>query len=228
MTKDYAHWRNAGSRRTRTRSRRGLVFAFLILLVMCLIYSWFQLSKQQRQTEPTPQVVVKAMSKEEQNKLPRFDFHDILPSQQVKVTEQGLGALTASTSQLTVGREVKKKDAVVGHDSTAAPTKVAQLPQSRKASKAKAITTVGRYFLQVASFVREPDAEKLQGHLVLLGFSASVERFQGQRILYYRVVLGPFSRLDIAQQTQRRLRRARFKSILLTMKHAPKLTAPTG
>ena len=226
MTKDYAHWRNAGSRRTRTRSRRGLVFAFLILLVMCLIYSWFQLSKQQRQTEPTPQVVVKAMPKEGQDKAPRFDFYDILPSQQVKVTEQGLGALTASTSRLTTGREVKKKDAAVGHDSTAAPTKATQLPQSRKASEA--ITTVGRYFLQVASFVREPDAEKLQGHLVLLGFSASVERFQGQRILYYRVVLGPFSRLDIAQQTQRRLRRARFKSILLTMKHAPKLTAPTG
>ncbi|OYV56654.1 MAG: hypothetical protein B7X00_00125 [Legionella sp. 21-45-4] len=54
-------------------------------------------------------------------------------------------------------------------------------------------TSVERYVLQLASFRRTEDAERLKASLILNGFKVTVVSVQQQQVTWYRVVSEPFT-----------------------------------
>jgi len=62
-----------------------------------------------------------------------------------------------------------------------------------------------QYVLQVASFKRVADADKLKAQLILKGFDVKIVEFSNGRNTWYRVTLGPYNTLDSVVKTQSQL-----------------------
>jgi cell division protein FtsN len=63
-------------------------------------------------------------------------------------------------------------------------------------------STQAPYVLQLASFTRRQDAERMKSSLAMKGFSASIVAVTQQHTHWYRVVLGPFVSRGDAQHAQ--------------------------
>ena len=53
--------------------------------------------------------------------------------------------------------------------------------------------TENYYILQAGSFRHEEDADSRRAELIILGLAPTIEKFQGDQGLWYRVSLGPFT-----------------------------------
>ena len=62
-----------------------------------------------------------------------------------------------------------------------------------------------QYLLQVASFKRASDADKLKAELILKGYEVKLTEFKQGKTTWYRVNVGPFRSKDIAFKTQVKL-----------------------
>lgn len=80
-----------------------------------------------------------------------------------------------------------------------------------------AVTTPGRYVLQVGSFRATEEAEGLKNHLMNLGISAHVKAASTNGSdQWYRVQVGPFEQLEALNQTRRQLADNNIAAIVLT------------
>ena len=59
-----------------------------------------------------------------------------------------------------------------------------------------------KYTIQVAAFKLRGDAEKLQASLLLKGFNTSIASTTNANNIWFRVIVGPFTSLDVAQKTK--------------------------
>lgn len=120
----------------------------------------------------------------------RFEFYRILPEMEVVVPEEEERALTARPPQ---------------QPATRAP---APAPAASK----------DRYLLQVASFQRHADADRLKAQLALLGLEASIQTVEirgGQT--WHRVRVGPFTDRNEIATVRERLQANGIEAVLLKL-----------
>jgi cell division protein FtsN len=117
---------------------------------------------------------------------PRFDFYTLLPSMEVVVPDEELE-----------------------------PEPVA-VPGAPAASAPPPDETPTRYLLQVASFRKAVDADRLKAQLALLGYEASVQQARATGGgTWHRVRIGPFDGTRPLQQARERLARDGHKGIVI-------------
>ncbi len=128
---------------------------------------------------------------------PRFDFYTILPEMEVQVAEE--------------------PPAPRHRVETRAPVKKPPAPPPAKARKQVAGGPL--YLLQIASFRRAADADKLRARLALLGIETRIEKVSiNDRQTYRRVRAGPFRSKRRVEQLRTRLRKQGLKPIVIRLK----------
>ncbi|MGQ0594046.1 MAG: SPOR domain-containing protein [Gammaproteobacteria bacterium] len=131
---------------------------------------------------------------------PRFDFYTILPEREVKVPEWEATPPPESKSppESRSPWESKRPPAAVP-------------PSGREAS--------GSYMIQVGSFQRYQDADRVKAQLALAGVSAGIQRvvINGSDV-WYRVRVGPFHDLKSLQGARQRLTEGHFNYMLVKVK----------
>ena len=75
------------------------------------------------------------------------------------------------------------------------------------------ITRPGTYVLQVGTFTRAEDAQRLRQQLALLGVTAAVQRVAIDADVRHRVRIGPLTSLDEVNSTRAKLQAADIESI---------------
>ncbi len=84
-------------------------------------------------------------------------------------------------------------------------THIAQIPTSQQnisETNTTDIKNIHNYLIQVASFKKFSDADRLRASLILQGHLAKLSKFQNNSITWYRVEIGPFNSLQQAKQKQ--------------------------
>ena len=120
--------------------------------------------------------------------LPRFDFYNILPEMEVVVPEEA----PAAASPPTVEPPSRQ------------PSAPAPAPES--------------YVVQVGSFRKHSDADRLKARLALMGIEADIQKVTiDNKDTYHRVRSGPYrSRRDL-KRVRERLRREGIESIAIKL-----------
>jgi cell division protein FtsN len=125
---------------------------------------------------------------------PRFDFYTILPEREVKIPEWEATPPPEPTSP----SESKRPPGTVP-------------PSGPEAS--------GPYMIQVGSFQRYQDADRVKARLALAGISAGIQRVViNDGDVWHRVRVGPFNDLKSLQGARQRLTEGRFNYMLVKVK----------
>ncbi len=81
------------------------------------------------------------------------------------------------------------------------------------------VTKVGipaeQYMLQIAALRQDSEAQRLSNQMQALGFHAVVQEYHSTQSVWFRVILGPYSSLDMAERDQQRLKQHRIEAVLL-------------
>ena len=124
---------------------------------------------------------------------PRYDFYKILPGG----GEAGTGKPPAA----------------------AAPQAPAQPPSAAAASTARSGATAEPYFIQVGSFQNPADADNHKAQLAIIGLESSVEPTTlPDKGTWYRVRIGPFTKLEDINRVRQMLAQNGIKSTLVKAK----------
>jgi cell division protein FtsN len=143
-------------------------------------------------TKPAPTAPTNSKPPASDNR-PRFEFYKILPEMEVVVPEEEERALTAQPPR---------------PPASTTPSPAPQQPEPTK----------DRYLLQVASFPRHADADRLKAQLALLGLQATIQTVEihgGQT--WHRVRVGPFSNRDEIASVRQRLQANGIEAVLLKL-----------
>lgn len=168
------------------------------------------LSKYTGQVIPKPATVDVVLPK------PKFEFYTLLANQHAPTTEPEATVVPAITTSspstepaASVGEPVAKKsptstlvplkNTTVAVDThTPKPSVAAELP----ATPSVATLAKNAYVVQVGSFKRQSEAERIKASLSLKGFMVSVVTVNQQGMRWYRVVIGPFASRPLAEKAQ--------------------------
>ncbi len=197
MTRDY---KSSDTRRARQCRCRGWFLGGLLLglsIGAFAVYHWL-VPDPPRGAGQAPR---HARAKPAATGKTHFDFYSVLPEMEVKVPESAPPAERA---------RVKRRPPRPSEEKSSArkPPK----PPKRNA----------RYLLQIASFRRAADADRLRARLALLGIETRIEKIRiDDRQRYHRVRAGPFSSERTLRQVRARLVDAGLKPITIRLK-------PTG
>ena len=80
--------------------------------------------------------------------------------------------------------------------------KIDKIDKIEKAEKPQVVMPRDGYLLQLASFQRREDAERLKAALMMNGFDVQIHTAVQHNVTWHRVVLGPFATRIDAQQMQ--------------------------
>ena len=121
---------------------------------------------------------------------PKFDFYTILPETETVLPEK-----------------------------TPAKPKAKPKPESRPETAKSAPEPGVSYMLQAASFATFPEADQLKARLALSGLGAQIQKVSIEgRGDYYRVRLGPFSKIEELDSATQQLQQIGLKPIRLKVK----------
>jgi len=91
------------------------------------------------------------------------------------------------------------------------------IPETESSAQAdtypEPITQPGQYVLQAGSFKNFPDADRMQATLAMLGLESRLQKVSIDNDTWHRVRLGPFSDLDVLNQTRELLRQNQIEVI---------------
>ncbi len=123
---------------------------------------------------------------------PQFSFYTMLKNQKTVIHKQkSQPTQSQSTPPITVAS-----------------------PQHQQLAHTETPKKTGSYYLQVASFHKQQDADHVKAKLTLMGFNVNVAKFQAHNSTWYRVVIGPYQSKTLAQSDQKRLAGNKIKSFL--------------
>ncbi|MEA3278604.1 MAG: SPOR domain-containing protein [Pseudomonadota bacterium] len=150
-----------------------------------------------------------AQSRPEAPTKPRFDFYNILPEMEVVVPDEELAATAAPPPKPPApkpGQAMEEK-------------KAAKPPKTVSQQAATPAQSRTGYLLQVASFRRAADAERVKAQLALLGISAQIQRVTiNNKDTFHRVRAGPYRGKDALNQARALLSRNGLESIAIKLK----------
>ncbi len=124
----------------------------------------------------------------------RFEFYTLLPEMEVAVPEEELRA-------------------------DPAPPSVATPPPAATGAASAAASAGASYLLQVGSFRRREDAERLRAQLALLGMEANIQTvsIDGHQT-WHRVRVGPYARVGSLNAARARLQAEGHRSLVLRIR----------
>jgi len=179
----------------------GMVIGFFLAFLFYLQEIGPQIEEATEQPD-TERTVAEAPSTQTTTEAPRFEFYDMLPQAEVPTTQPP--PTRAAAYQPTEPEA----------PTTPNPPEISTKPSPEEAL---AVTTPGRYVLQVGSFRAREEAEGLKNHLMNLGISAHVKAASTNGSdQWYRVQVGPFEQLEALNQTRRQLADNNIAAIVLT------------
>lgn len=167
--------------------------------------------------EPTTLPVPPAANTDPGANPPRFDFYTILPEKEVVVPDQD----DKRPVEIKEAREVEEPQPVVAAPAAKPAPEKKTKPEPKPTSKLVTVATAkkGNYVLQVGSFKRMDEADRLRASLALIGIESSVQIVQlGDGEQWHRVRVGPFETNTQANEVRGKLKQNKYNSILLQVK----------
>ena len=200
MAKEYTR-RREHSRREHSKS--GAMSRFLSLLV-CFVMGYllgslwnvYQLTQWVQSKMSPEKPPVKAIAKRAPPPKPTFEFYTLLSQDKTHAStlHQAEVASTASSPVIS-HKSIKEASVATITNKTALAIKTAQ-PVKEPVNSKEA------YAIQIAAFNKREDAEALKGTLVLRGFDVMISPIMQKNMTWFRVMLGPYGSLSLAQKTQ--------------------------
>ena len=136
---------------------------------------------------------------------PRFQFYTLLPEMEVAVPEEELQARAATPRPPTKPEQT-------------APATIKK-PAAKVRSTPEKASVKGQFVLQVGSFSKAGDAERLKANLALLGLSAHIQTVQiNGSDTWHRVRAGPFGDLQSVNGARGRIRANDMDGIVLKVR----------
>lgn len=154
----------------------------------------------------SPVVTASTMQKEALPK-PKFEFYTLLTQDShssvspVSSTPHAAVAVSPPTTpaETVVATRQQSPEAKMMTEALSEPDVVEAIPA---ATEPISIANKDAYLVQLASFRRPQDAEKMKATLSLKGFTVSIMAVNQQHTQWYRVVLGPYASKFDAQRAQ--------------------------
>lgn len=137
------------------------------------------------QTKPVPIATQHA-----QLPKPKFEFYTLLTNEQKQFTEVPKEAANRASAPPVIAATKLSNNAVQK-----------PLIQQEKSPQASAANKE-LFLVQVASFKRQEDAERMKASLTLKGFNVNVATVSQQQSNWYRVIIGPFASRTQAEKAQ--------------------------
>ncbi|AHE67865.1 SPOR domain-containing protein [Legionella oakridgensis] len=154
---------------------------------------FFSKHKEQAISQPSKQ--------QAQLPRPKLEFYTLLAKEQSAVPSavnpQVANAINTSSN---TAAKASATTAKVVEASSAFQKEMANKPATEKVTPA--VVHKESYLVQVASFRKREDAERMKASLILKGFSVNVMAVVNQQIHWYRVIIGPFSSRIQAEKAQ--------------------------
>lgn len=155
-----------------------------------------------------------------ENNKPQFDFYNILSGQK-EATHHA--EAHAKTSNKPVATKLELPAPAAAPSQTAANTTKAKI-ENPNASPTTANSTEKNdevakaktgYLLQLASVKSFSEADKLKAQLTMVGYDVTIQKINRDQQTSYRVILGPYSSVTLAQNQQAKLRKSNIASIII-------------
>jgi len=131
---------------------------------------------------------------------PKFEFYTLLTKETNRATSSPAAVVERNQSQLPIEDHLPIDEALDEHGLQ----KAEPIPQVVSST----IVSKDSYLVQLASFRRPQDADKMKASLAMKGYHVSVVAVSQKNIYWYRVVLGPFVNKSEAQRTQQTIARS--------------------
>ncbi len=148
---------------------------------------------------------------------PRFDFYTILPDQEIVVPD----ADNKEKVTIKEAKEVREPK----ETKLEKPAKPAVTPAKTPSAKTTpvqppaAAARKGAFVLQVGSFKRLEEADRLKAALALIGIESSIQVVQlSEGDNWHRVRVGPFDDMARVTEARTKLKQNKFSSIILQVK----------
>ncbi|MDR3443234.1 MAG: SPOR domain-containing protein [Legionella sp.] len=203
MAREYSSRRPSKAQRSAPRQFLVVTITFLLGYLTATVFDAETLTRwinaQVTAHQETNNVHEKPQA-QQQAKLPpkpKFEFYTLLADDKAAVSQPATPSQTITVA--TKAAQLRAQQSVAA--ATAATTTVASKPAEIKSVIAAAPS--GNYLVQVASFKARQDAEEMKGLLILKGFSVYISPISHPtRGNWFRVVVGPYSNRNLAQQAQ--------------------------
>ncbi|MCG7867278.1 MAG: SPOR domain-containing protein [Candidatus Thiodiazotropha taylori] len=167
---DYKHRARSKKKRPASCSHGLFFFGGLVAGLFLAGLAWLQLSPGLRSHE-IPGIATKPQQNREQPQQqapkPNFEFYTILPEMEVVIPDEEIV--------------------------TPEPTNTPRRPEPSENRQANRERSNGGYILQMGSFRKHQDADRLKARLALIGIEAEIQRVSiNNRDTYHRVRSGPY------------------------------------
>ncbi len=77
------------------------------------------------------------------------------------------------------------------------------------------IAASGTFYLQIATLHQLSDAEKLRNKMHDAGYPAFIQQYKTDQMIWYKVMLGPYGSLNLAQHAQNHLQEYHINAVLI-------------
>ena len=144
---------------------------------------------------------------------PRFEFYTLLPEMEVTVPERELEAAAARERRTAAPATASQPEPPTPAAASSAPA------AGDGAAVASADTGTSTYMLQVASFRRIEDADRLKATLALTGLVATIQTvLVNGEDTYFRVRVGPYTDVANLNDARARLREQNLEPLVLKVR----------
>lgn len=147
-----------------------------------------------------PDTGAPALAPDSRAAAPRFEFYTLLPEKEIAIPEAEL-------------------DAPAPPVRTVAPSAAAPSPAIPDSPASQPRVDSDRYLLQVGSFRKLEDADRLKARLAFMGLESAIQTvsIDGAET-WHRVRVGPFIGRDALDQARATLKQNKFESMALKLK----------
>jgi cell division protein FtsN len=194
---DYKHRAGSKKKRPVSCSHGQFFFGGLVAGLFLAGLAWLQLGPRLSNHEIPGIATKQQQSREPQQTTtapkPNFEFYTILPEMEVVIPDEE----------------------IVAPEPPATPRKPAP-SENRQASRE---SSGGGYILQMGSFRKHQDADRLKAKLALIGIEASIQRVSiNNRDTYHRVRSGPYRSKSQLNSTRKLAKQNGITSLVIKLK----------
>ena len=148
----------------------------------------------------------KSIAQEAHLPPPKYEFYTLLTSDNHQVVKQPIQTAPAAAPVVAAVKPTTQEVPVLA---LAQPIKPIQTEKAKPMVKVVAAKPVkptsnnrNSYYVQVAAFKSNQEAERMKASLVIKGFTVTISMIQQNKANWYRVSLGPYGSLGLAQNAQ--------------------------
>lgn len=206
MSKDFIKKRQTKARTSASRQFLIVLAAYLCGYLTATIFDFTSLTtwvnKHILKTSPIDSGTKLAEHKPDLPK-PKFEFYTLLAKDSSELIPKT--ALASRDEVAAATLPTKPEEPPIGMTTATSVTQQAALQTAKITDLGLVKATNAQnenYLIQIASFNKRPDAERLKASLLLRGFTASITEVNQRNIMWFRVIVGPFDSRQKAEKAQ--------------------------